>query len=376
MKRVLIVVTRGEVGGAQRSVLELARQLHAREIEVVVGFGEGSYLENALARKNIPVVHFTSLKRSRNPFLNLRFAWEIHRYLAQHPVNAVHFNSSNTLFGAIGAQLSRPSPKTVFTFRGLSVLDSGYKTNWVIKKFYWVVFKVLLQFIDEKVFVSHTNFEAAKKMKLISSGYVIYNSVTPPIFLSREEAIAALQQKIGVSLDSTFLIGSIGRLAYPKNYEFLISLFPELLQKIPEAKLVIIGEGPERKKYENLIARHSLGDKIILAGAIEDASRYLKAFDLFVLPSLYEGMSLTLIEALHAGVPVLASDVGGNKELLGDAGKIYPPGDSRACIESMIRIALINEEKTALSGAAEHRKKQFSVDAMAENYRSLFFAGK
>ncbi|GIW65424.1 MAG: hypothetical protein KatS3mg093_403 [Candidatus Parcubacteria bacterium] len=98
----------------------------------------------------------------------------------------------------------------------------------------------------------------------------------------------------------------------------MIEVFPEILKIKDNAVAIIIGEGLERKKYENLIEKYSLKDKFFLIGEIKDASRYLKAFDLFVLPSRYEGMSITLIEALFAQIPILASDVGGNKEIVGE----------------------------------------------------------
>jgi glycosyltransferase involved in cell wall biosynthesis len=106
-------------------------------------------------------------------------------------------------------------------------------------------------------------------------------------------------------------------LDYSKNYEFLINVFPEILKMKPEAIVIIVGEGPERKKLENLIERTNLKEKIFLIGELKDASKYLKAFDLFVLPSRYEGLSITLIEALFAQIPILASDVGGNEEIVG-----------------------------------------------------------
>ena len=81
--------------------------------------------------------------------------------------------------------------------------------------------------------------------------------------------------------------------------------------------LIIIGEGQERKKLEKLIEEKNLKEKIFLIGEIKDASKYLKGFDLFILPSRYEGLSITLIEALFAKIPVLASEVGGNKEVVG-----------------------------------------------------------
>jgi glycosyltransferase involved in cell wall biosynthesis len=104
----------------------------------------------------------------------------------------------------------------------------------------------------------------------------------------------------------------------------LIKVFPEILKIKPEARLIIIGEGEKRQELEDMIKELSVKDetiaeKIILKGNIENAYRYLKAFDMFVLPSRYEGLSITLLEALKAEIPILASRVGGNAETLTQA---------------------------------------------------------
>jgi glycosyltransferase involved in cell wall biosynthesis len=227
-----------------------------------------------------------------------------------------HFNSTNALFGAIGAKISKSKPKTVFTIHGLSILDPNYKKNFWLKPIYWLIFKFLLSFVDVPVFVSNKNLEDAEKIKLVKNGVVIYNGIPEPEFIERDIARKFFEEKIKIDLKDKFLIGSIGRLDYQKNYEFLIKVFPEILKIKLNTILIIVGDGSERKKLENLIEKKKLKEKVFLIGELKDASKYIKAFDLFVLPSRYEGLSITLIEALFAQIPILASDVGGNKEII------------------------------------------------------------
>ncbi|GIW65708.1 MAG: glycosyl transferase [Candidatus Parcubacteria bacterium] len=316
--KVLIVITQGVVGGATNSVYFLAKGLKEKNIDVKVGFGEGEYLKEKLEKENIPYINFKWLKRTHNPLANLFFIFEIKRFLDKKKFDVVHFNSTNALFGSIGAKFSKSKPKTIFTFRGLSILDPYYQKNKILKTIYWCIFKFLLLFIDVPVFVSNHNLEITKKMKLTNKGVVIYNGIPEPEFLDKETSKKFFEEKLKIPLANKFIIGSIGRLDYQKNYEFLIQIFPEILKTKENAIAIIIGEGEERKKYENLIKKHNLQDKFFLIGEIKDASRYLKAFDSFVLPSRYEGMSITLIEALFAQIPILASDVGGNKEIIGE----------------------------------------------------------
>ena len=157
-------------------------------------------------------------------------------------------------------------------------------------------------------------------MGIAKKGVLIYNGLDFPggYFKNREEARQFISDRLGENLSQAYIIGSIGRLAFPKNYEFLIDSFSEILKIKPDAKGVIIGEGPEREKYETLIKEKGLERQFFLMGAVSEASRFIKAFDVFVLPSLYEGLSISLIEALKSGVPTIASDVGGNSEVVGE----------------------------------------------------------
>lgn len=315
--KVLIVITHGKIGGATNFVFWLAKGLKEKNVYVKVGFSEGNYLKEKLEKENIPYVNFKWLKRTYNPLTNLFFIWEIKKLLDKEQFNIIHFNSSNSLFGAIGVKLSKYKPKTVFTFHGLSILDPNYKKHIILKPFYILIFKFLLLFIDIPVFVSNNNLEQIKKTKLTDTGIVIYYGIPKPEFLTKEESKKFFKKKLKINLYDKFIIGSIGRLDYQKNYEFLIKIFPEILKINQNTICLIIGDGPEKQKLENLICKLNLQEKIFLLGEIKDASVYLKGFDLFILPSRYEGLPITLIETLFAKIPALATNVGGNKEIIG-----------------------------------------------------------
>ncbi|HTX86736.1 MAG TPA: glycosyltransferase [Candidatus Nanoarchaeia archaeon] len=323
--KVLIVITKAVVGGAQTSVLNLAREMKKRGHEVAVGFGDGDWLPAELEKENIPYHRFFWLKRTHNPLANLFFIGEIAVFLRGKNFTAVHFNSSNALPGAIGAKISGGKIRTVFTFRGMSILDEHYQTAKWLKSCYWLFFKFFLLFVDVPVFVSRENFDKFGRGQLTAKGKLIYNGLDPARldFVSRDEAIGFFSRQSGRNLAGKYLIGSIGRLDYAKNYEFLINVFPQVSAIRPDAVAVIMGEGGERRLYESLIKEKNLSDKIFLLGNVANGSRYLRGFDLLVLPSRYEGLAISLIEGLMAGLPLLASRVGGNAEVAGDEKEIY-----------------------------------------------------
>jgi glycosyltransferase involved in cell wall biosynthesis len=361
--KVLIVITHGNIGGATNFVFYLAKGLKESGVEVKVGFGEGEYLKEKLEKEQIEFLNFNWLKRTHNPLSNLFFIFEIKKFLHKEKFDICHFNSTNALFGAIRAKFSKSKPKTVFTIHGLSILDPNYKKNLWLKPIYWLTFKFLLFFIDIPVFVSQKNLEDAKKIKLTRKGVVIYNGIPEPEFIERNIARKFFEEKIKINLENKFLIGSIGRLDYQKNYEFLIEVFPEILKIKPGSIAIIIGEGPERKKLENLIKKTNLKEKIFLIGALKDASKYIKAFDLFVLPSRYEGLSITLIEALFAQIPILASDVGGNKEIAGE-NFVFEINNKT---DFLLKFKMILESSQKMP-----KKEEFTLLSMISNYLQLF----
>ena len=384
-KRIFILITKAEVGGAQMSVLNLAKGLTEKGIEVRLGFGEGNFLPQELAGQGIGHTRFKYLKRTHNPLASLFFIWEIKKYFDKNSFSTVHINSSNALLASLGAKLSRSRPRVVFTFRGMSILDENYKKNRFLRVFYKLYFKFFLKFVDEPVFVSQHNLELARQLGLAKRENLIYNGLKKSEldFYTDQQSLSELSSilskktlapgKGGSQLvrDNDFLIGSIGRLAYQKNYEFLISVFPRILEIGPNAKLVVIGEGPEGDNYRAKVKQAGLEESIFFPGGIDRAFRYLKTFDLFVLPSRYEGLSITLIEALFAGVPVLASQVGGASEMLNPE-QLYSLDDKEEFLEKFRNIFGARGFREELSQRNRIKSEEFDIEKTVQSYLSLY----
>jgi len=163
-------------------------------------------------------------------------------------------------------------------------------------------------------------------------------------------------------LNRMYVVGSIGRLAYPKNYEFLIKTFPDILKAKPNVICIIIGDGPDRNSLQLLADSLQLQDKVFLIGEIKDAYKYLKAFDLFVLPSIYEGLSISLIETLFAKVPTLAANVGGNAEIL-DKEQLYSLKNKQEFIEKI---------KNTSKQTRNYKKEKFSLKETVKKYTEIY----
>ncbi len=397
--KILLAITKSEIGGAQVFALNLARELKAVGEEVIVAGGPGEYLPAELAKAGIPFQRLKKLERSYNPFKSWSFIAELKKYAATEKFDVVHLNSTNALLGVWGLSRLPSKPRLVFTVHGLSLLDNGHQALGILKAAYRLFFKAAFKKLDGLVFVSRLNFESAIKSGLLKGGLeaksrLIYNGLdfAPDYLLSREEARRELLRtlKLDAKEDSgaqdnpdlldnkpkttdfqdAFIYGSIGRLAYPKNYEFLINAHKAVKAIKPTAKLFLIGEGPERAKYEGLIKSYRLENEIFLSGEIKDAGRYLRAFDLFVLPSVFEGLSLSLIEAVRAGVPVLASRVGGNEEIIGIE-RCFTLNDQAEFLKKIEQGDIITDKDLSDSQSATVHS-DFSAAAMIKGYLEIY----
>jgi sugar transferase (PEP-CTERM/EpsH1 system associated) len=193
----------------------------------------------------------------------------------------------------------------------------------------------------------------------------------------REHAIAA-QAGDNFGPDK-FLIGTIGRLDAVKDQATLIRAFARLITERPAlaqtARLVIIGDGPLHGELRALLEQENLLHLCWLPGSRDDIPALLRSLDLFVLPSLNEGISNTILEAMASGLPVVATDVGGNPELVvdGETGRLVPPADP-AALAGAIEDYMAAPGKAAAVGRAarQHAERDFSLKAMVAAYTRLY----
>ncbi len=183
----------------------------------------------------------------------------------------------------------------------------------------------------------------------------------------------------GFAADDAIIIGSVGRLAHVKDFPTLIRAFDRLRELWPEGRswlrLVIVGDGPTRTECERLIADLDLGGQVWLAGDRSDVPELMRAMDLFVLPSLGEGISNTILEAMACGLPVIATAVGGNPELVapGKTGTLVPVGDHEKMAQALLAYVR-DPARRAQEGQAARAEieARFSMEAMVSGYLSVY----
>ena len=330
MQKILILITKSNWGGAQRYVYDLATSLpkDSYEIEVMAG-GNGVLIEKLSlagikADGNLPIGRDLKLSGDIKAFFRLI------SILREKKPNILHVNSSK--IGGLGALAGRLTgvTKIVFTVHGWAFNeDRSFFSKLLIKASYWVT-----------LLLSHTVItvsEAAKAQiinwPLVSKKMtVVHNGIRPEAIFSKVNArteLIKLNSNLSEALKKsdpkkTILIGTIAELHPIKGYDYALRGIHNLISNNKEKKIpqtivyVIIGSGEEKARIEKTILDLGLQDNVFLLGHVENASHYLKAFDIFLLASLSEGLAYVLLEAGLASLPVLATAVGGIPEVIDD----------------------------------------------------------
>jgi glycosyltransferase involved in cell wall biosynthesis len=173
-------------------------------------------------------------------------------------------------------------------------------------------------------------------------------------------------------LDGT-IVGNVARLAEQKGQRTLLEAVPFVLERHPESRFAIAGEGELRRELESLAA--PLGDRAVLLGARDDVPDLLASFAVFAFPSLYEGLCLAVIEAQAAGVPVVATPVGGIRETVvdGETGWLVPPRDPRALADRIVWVLDHPDEARRIAEEGRRRaRERYSEAAMVERTLALY----
>lgn len=204
---------------------------------------------------------------------------------------------------------------------------------------------------------------------------VIHNGVDPGRFFADLESRARVRRELGVA-ESDFCIGCVANLVPVKDHATLLESAAALAEHVPAWRLLIIGEGPEEPKLKAFVAAHpAWKDRVSFLGSSSRVPELLRAMDVFVLPSLAEGICNSLLEAMSTGVAVIAADVGGNPEVVVDheSGLLFPAGDVSSLTNHLLRVATQPPLRAQLGQRALERvRSEFSIDSMVRAYEQLY----
>jgi glycosyltransferase involved in cell wall biosynthesis len=187
------------------------------------------------------------------------------------------------------------------------------------------------------------------------------------------EDIRTARRDLGIDVNAP-VIGTLAVLREVKGIEYLLKSVPRVLALFPRAVFVIVGDGPLRAKLESLARELGIWRSVVFAGYREDVARMLSVFDITVLPSLSEGFSLVLVEAMALGRPVIASAVGGIREILknGQTGVLVPPGESEAIADAIVNLLRHEERRRGLGERALLESRKYGLDSHVRELERVY----
>lgn len=364
--KILYFITKSNWGGAQRYVYDLATSLPANYEPVVMLGGNGVLIEK-LQASGIRVIQIPGLQRDISFTTELSATGAIWRIIKAEKPAVLHVNSSKA--GGLGALLGRLTrvPNVVFTAHGWAFNeDRPYWQKVIIKYLHWLT-----------VFLAHRTIAVSHGMKEQMDWPLVQNKMTvihPGRSISDQKNKVEARTLISTALpqlqahQGDVWLGTVAELHPIKRLERAITAMSSLIRTHPQLRYVIIGDGQLLEPLTQQIKDLNLEGHVFLAGAIPEAGRLMKAFDVFVLPSKSESYGYVLVEAGVAGVPVVSTQTGGITDLVTnrESGLLVEPDDTPALTQALLE--LLENESLRHTLAEAHHKEMLkkTVTAMTE----------
>lgn len=368
--KILYVIDKMTVGGAQRHLAQVIPRINktpgfSAELCCLSRAGE---LGEQLSDSGVPV-HVLGIDKIYNMPAIGKMA-RLKQIIRDNKIDVVHtYLFSSNVYGVWAGH----------EFPDVRIISSRRDTGFELKYRHRLLLRWVNRWVDR--FMMNSNAVKANAVRLEgvpeSKCITVYNGVEAPVGRSRAER-DALRQKLGFDKEN-LLVGMVANLRPVKDHKTFLNAAKLVLEKIPNAKFVLVGEGSEREKLEKMVEGCGLSGHVVFVGGVSNPREYFGVFDVSVLTSKTEGFSNSIIEAMAEGVPVVASNVGGNPEVVEDgvSGFLVNPGDAEKFAERIVKLCAVAELRLKIGEAGRMRvKNSFSFDGMINNilemYNTLF----
>lgn len=372
-RRIAFFITLPELGGAQSHVRAVLGELAGRDYDVtVLSAGEGWLLDEAraLGFSAVPLRH---LQRALHPLRDWRAFLELLGHLRRLRPDVLHLHSSKA--GILGRLAGRFAgvPNVIFTAHGFSFHErlSPLKLRAAV-----ALERVFARLCHRIVAVSRYDAARAARFAVGLPGQVtvVYNGI--PLHAAPPAGRQATREALGLGPEAEVVI-MVARFSFPKDHATLLAALEPLMAERPNLTCLLVGTGRQEAETHAAIAAAGLAERVRCLGDRQDVPALLAASDVFVLSSQFEGLPISILEGMAAGLPVVASDVGGVSEevLDGVTGRLVPARDPER-LAAALRELLADPALARRMGDAGARRVQecFSAEAMGEALRTLYAA--
>lgn len=335
--KLLHVVGDSRFGGVGKIILGLSRTARAEGWRVDV-LTTDPVFQRAVRQHNFGLIDLEVIRREIRPLWDLSGLLRLYRFLRAESYDLIHTHTSKGGFvGRLAGRLATV-PTIVHTAHGFAFHEASACSA---RLFYAALERLAAAWCDRIVTVSEFHRQWAIDLNMCSPGriFAIPNGTAEPV-QSLGLASHEIRRQIGAQ-SGDLIVLSVARLAVDKGLEHLIKAAVALPQRGTSIRIAIAGEGPDRRRLEQLARELNVTRRVTFLGFREDIGDLLAASDIVALPSLREGLSISLLEAMAAGKPIITTTIGSNKEVAskGEALYLVPPGDANSLREAILQLA-------------------------------------
>lgn len=366
--RVCTVVNNFDVGGLEKVVLSLLNSLDPARFELSVAClkGEGKLFGDVPLPSDRRLVLSSDRPSRIGPVsVDVGSLRALRQFFRDQRADVVHVHNFAPLtYGGLAARSIPFGPKVVYSEH--NQVNSASPAD--LRKF-----GIYVRLAHRVVAVSKNLQDILEeKLHVARPVEVILNGIDDRRFAEADGG--RVRAELGIAPDEV-VIGTAVVLSEQKGITYLIEAAKSVLERVPKARFVIAGDGPLRVQLEQQVAKAELGDRFRLVGYRRDIPDLLSSFDVYVLPSLWEGLPLALLEALRLGKPIVCTRVGGNAEVVeeGVQGWLVPPREPRALADRLIEVASDPGFRTRASASGQKRFfDHFSLASMTQAHELLY----
>lgn len=302
MKRLLCVLSGMNAGGAETFLMKIYRQLDRSryQMDFCINVPDKCFYEDEITAMGGRMHRIPAKSQNQK-----EFSRQLGEVVQKNQYTSVLRITSNAM-GFMDLKIAKKAGAEICSARSSNSSDgSGWKL-WLAHKLGRLLYG---KFVDVRFAPSDLAAQYTFGKKAYSSGNVtiLHNAVDLNVFRYDESDRIAIREEFGIEND-TLLVGHVGRFMTQKNHGFLLNVFGEMLKKKPNSKLLLVGKGDLEQQIRDQSVAMGIGERVIFAGVRADIPRLLSAMDVFVFPSLYEGMPNTVIEAQATGLPCVIAD--------------------------------------------------------------------
>ena len=375
--KVLHIITRLDLGGSSTNTIETVARLDRNKYDAHLSFGrthdpEGKII-SSLKKRGILFTQIDDLRREIHPWLDLKSFFLLLREIKAGQYDIVHTHTSKA--GVVGRWAAKFAGVKCIIHTPHGHIFYGYFNSFISKIF--IAIEQFTALITHKIITltergkeEHIAFKIARteKFTAIYSGVDLEN-------LEREPCdIGSFKKEFFVPPQAT-VFGTVARIDPIKGIRYLVEAMAKLIQSFPNSRLLIVGDGTERQEIQKKVNSLHLAEKVIFTGYREDVPQLLQIMDVFVLPSLNEGMGRVILEAMAFAKPVIATNTGGIPEIVqdGKTGILVAPRQSEPLAEAMLKLSadpLLRKELGA--NGKIFLEDTFTLDRMVEKIDNLY----